>query len=214
MLLVPAELSHRSLIFAPRGGFAAVSFFIFFLSLEPPDAVFALHDFRVQIRWRKLAIPSLRSLRGFESLTGSPPKVFSVGLFQAPESTLLKVLFSCPVWGHDPRRFARFRRSRNDTADTALDAIGTPCNDRYSVTSFLPKVQPETKGALPVAKYPFQISETPQYLVLFLPSNFSGCQPFFRFDSQIQPIPISHRFSALFPAFRTACFCPALARFL
>ena len=62
VLLVPAELSHRSLIFAPRGGFAAVSFFIFFLSLEPPDAVFALHDFRVQIRWRKLAIPSLRSL--------------------------------------------------------------------------------------------------------------------------------------------------------
>ena len=76
------------------------------------------------------------------------------------------------------------------------------------------KVQPETKGALPAAKYPFQISETPQYLVLFLPPNFSGCQPFFQFDSQIQPISISRRFSALFPAFRTACFCPALARFL
>lgn len=30
--------------------------------LEPPDAVFALHDFRVQISWRKYAIPSLRSL--------------------------------------------------------------------------------------------------------------------------------------------------------
>ena len=87
-----------------------------------------------------------------------------------------------------PARFARFRRSRNDTADTALDAIGTPCNDRYSVTSFLTKVQPETKGALPAAKYPFQISRTPQYLVLFLPPNFSGCQPFSQFDSLIQPI--------------------------
>ena len=38
-----------------------------------------------------------------------------------------------------PARFARFRHSRNDTADTALDAIGTPCSDRYSVTSFLTK---------------------------------------------------------------------------
>ena len=87
-----------------------------------------------------------------------------------------------------PARFARFRRSRNDTADTALDAIGTPCSDRYSVTSFLTKVQPEIKGALPAAKYPFQISKTPQYLALFLPPNFSGCQPFSQFDSQIQPI--------------------------
>ena len=40
-----------------------------------------------------------------------------------------------------PARFARFRRSRNDTADTALDAIGTPCSDRYSVTSFLTGVR-------------------------------------------------------------------------
>ena len=32
VLLVPAELSHRSLIFAPRGGFAAVSFFLSFSS--------------------------------------------------------------------------------------------------------------------------------------------------------------------------------------
>ena len=103
VLLVPAELSHRSLIFAPRGGFAAVSFFIFFLSLEPPDAVFALHDSRVQISWRKLAIPSLRSLRGLESLSGSPPKVFSVGLFQAPENTSSRGVFSRPVWGHEPR---------------------------------------------------------------------------------------------------------------
>ena len=107
----------------------------------------------------------------------------------------------------NPARSARFRHSRNDTADTALDAIGTPCSDRYSVTSFLTKVQPETKGALPTAKYPFRFSHTPQYLVLFLPPNFSGCQPFFQFDSQIQPIPILCRFSALFPAFQTACFC-------
>lgn len=53
---------------------------------------------------------------------------------------------------------------------------------------FLTKVQLETKGALPAAKYPLQFSHTPQYLVLFLPQNFSGCQPFSRFDSQIQPI--------------------------
>ena len=35
VLLVPAELSHRSLIFAPRGGFAAVSFFLSFLPRTP-----------------------------------------------------------------------------------------------------------------------------------------------------------------------------------
>lgn len=67
---------------------------------------------------------------------------------------------------------------------------------------FLTKVQPETKGALPAAKYPFQISKTPQYLVLFLPLNFSGCQPFFQFDSQIQPIrktrPFLGRFCPIF----------------
>ena len=67
VLLVPAELSRRSLIFAPRGGFAAVSFFYRFF-LDPPDAVFALHDSRVQISWRKLAIPSrLALLTGVES---------------------------------------------------------------------------------------------------------------------------------------------------
>ena len=67
VLLVPAELSHLSLIFAPRGGFAAVSFFYRFF-LEPPDAVFALHDSRVQISWRKHAIPSrLALLTGVES---------------------------------------------------------------------------------------------------------------------------------------------------
>ena len=44
-------------------------------------------------------------------------------------------------WDKNPARFARFRRNRNDTADTALDAIGTPCNDRYSVTSFLTGVR-------------------------------------------------------------------------
>ena len=67
VLLVPAELSRRSLIFAPRGGFAAVSFFYRFF-LEPPDAVFALHDSRVQISWRKHSIPSrLALLTGVES---------------------------------------------------------------------------------------------------------------------------------------------------
>ena len=67
VLLVPAELSRRSLVFAPRGGFAAISFFLSFLP-QPPDAVFALHDFCVQISWRKHAIPSrLALLTGVES---------------------------------------------------------------------------------------------------------------------------------------------------
>lgn len=94
-----APLSH----FCSAGRLRRSFFFIFFLSLEPPDAVFALHDSRVQISWRKLAIPSLRSLRGFESLSGSPPKVFSVGLFQAPENTSSRGVFSCPVLGQEPR---------------------------------------------------------------------------------------------------------------
>ena len=107
----------------------------------------------------------------------------------------------------NPARFARFRRSQNDTADTALDAIGTPCSDRYSVTSFLTKVQPERKGALPAAIYPFQISKNPQYPVLFLPSNFSGCQPFSRFDSQIQPIRKMHIFLGRFCLIFHKHFC-------
>ena len=53
-----APLSHFCSAGRLRRGF--FPFYRFFL--EPPDAVFALHDFRVQIRWRKLAIPSLRSL--------------------------------------------------------------------------------------------------------------------------------------------------------
>lgn len=154
-------------------------------------------------------------LTGVRVPLGIPAESIFGGVVSGAGKHLISRCFFLALFGNmNPARFARFRRSRNDTADTALDAIGTPCNDRYSVTSFLTKVQPETKGALPAAIYPFQISKTPQYLVLFLPSNFSGCQPFFRFDSQIQPIPISHRFSALFPAFRTACFCPALTRFL
>ena len=56
------------------------------------------------------------------------------------------------------------------------------------IQSNLTKVQPETKGALPAAIYHFRTSHTAQYLVLFLSPNFSDCQPFFQFDSQIQPI--------------------------
>lgn len=93
-----APLSHFCSAGRLRRGF--FPFYRFFL--EPPDAVFALHDSRVQISWRKLAIPSLRSLRGFESLSGPPPKVLSVGLFQAPENTSSRGVFSRPVWGHDP----------------------------------------------------------------------------------------------------------------
>ena len=46
----------------------AVSFLFLSFSSNPPDAVFALHDSRVQISWRKLAIPSrLALLTGVES---------------------------------------------------------------------------------------------------------------------------------------------------
>ena len=207
VLLVPAELSHRSLIFAPRGGFAVVSF-LFIVSSSNPLTLFS-----------PCTTPACRSVgenslfRHFVPYGGSSPsrgprrKYFRWGCFRRQKTPHLEVFFLALFGDMTPARFARFRRSRNDTADTALDAIGTPCNDRYSVTSFLSKVQPEKKGALPAAIYPFQISKKPQYLVLFLPPNFSGCQPFSRFDSQIQPISISRPFSALFPTFRTARFC-------
>ena len=59
-----APLSHFCSARRLRRGF--FSFFI--VLLEPPDAVFALHDSRVQISWRKHAIPSrLALLTGFES---------------------------------------------------------------------------------------------------------------------------------------------------
>ena len=59
-----APLSHFCSARRLRRGF--FSFFI--VLLAPPDAVFALHDSRVQISWRKHAIPSrLALLTGVES---------------------------------------------------------------------------------------------------------------------------------------------------
>ena len=88
------------------------AFFLLCFGTRTPRALRAFGAAEMTLRtphWTRsalratIAIPSLRSLRGFESLSGSPPKVFSVGLFQAPESTLLTVLFSCPVLGQEPR---------------------------------------------------------------------------------------------------------------
>ena len=175
--------------------------------LEPPDAVFALHDFRVQIRWRKLAIPSLRSLRGFESLSGSPPKVFSVGLFQAPENTSSRGVFSRPVWGHDPPRALRAFGAAEMTLRTphwtrsALRAtIAIP-----SLRS-LPRYNPKQMGHCPPQHTPSKSPKHRNILRIFSPRISLAVSPS-QFDSQIQPISILCRFSALFPAFRTACFC-------
>ena len=104
VLLVPAELSHRSLIFAPRGGFAVVSF-LFIVSSSNPLTLFSPCTTPAcrSVGENSLFRRALRSLRGFESLSGSPPKVFSVGLFQAPENASSRGVFFRPVWGHDPR---------------------------------------------------------------------------------------------------------------
>ena len=86
--------------------------------------------------------------RHFVPYGGSSPsrgprrKYFRWGCFRRQKTPRLEVFFLALFGDMTPARFARFRRGRNDTADTALDAIGTPCNDRYSVTSFLTKVQP------------------------------------------------------------------------
>ena len=61
-----APLSHFCSAGRLRRGFFFLLFC--FLSLAPPDAVFALHDSRVQISWRKHAIPSRLAL-----LTGVEP---------------------------------------------------------------------------------------------------------------------------------------------
>ena len=92
-----APLSHFCSAGRLRRGFFFL--LVFFLSLEPPDAVFALHDSRVQISWRKLAIPSLRSLRGFESLRGPRRKNFRWGLFQAPSSPQGELRNNSPFLG-------------------------------------------------------------------------------------------------------------------
>ena len=69
------------------------------------------------------------------SVGGSSP---STGARKAPcERCFFLALFE----DKNPARFARIRQRRNDTADTALDAIGTLCRDRYSVTSFLAGVR-------------------------------------------------------------------------
>ena len=74
VLLVPAELSHRSLIFAPRGGFAAVSFFFSFsfypsnpLTLFSPCTSPACRSVGENMLFRR----ALRSLRGSSPLAGA-----------------------------------------------------------------------------------------------------------------------------------------------
>ena len=72
VLLVPAELSHRSLIFAPRGGFAAV-FFLFLsfssnpLTLFSPCTTPACRSVGENSLFRR----ALRSLRGSSPLAGA-----------------------------------------------------------------------------------------------------------------------------------------------
>ena len=72
VLLVPAELSHRSLIFAPRGGFAAVSFLFLSFSSNPltlfsPCTTPACRSVGENMLFRR----ALRSLRGSSPLTGA-----------------------------------------------------------------------------------------------------------------------------------------------
>ena len=109
---VPAESIFGGVVSGARKHLIKGAFFLPCFGTRTPRALRTFGTAEMTLRtphWTRsalraaIAIPSLRSLRGFESLSGSPPNVFSVGLFQAPESTLLKVLFSCPVWGHEPR---------------------------------------------------------------------------------------------------------------
>ena len=82
-------------------------------------------------------------LTGVRVPLGVPAESIFGGVVSGARKHLIsRCFFLALFWDKNPARFARFRRSRNDTADTALDAIGTPRSDRYSVTSFLTKVQP------------------------------------------------------------------------
>ena len=82
---------------------------------------------------------------------GSSP---STGARKAPcERCFFLALFE----DKNPARFACFRLRRNDTADTALDAIGTSCSDRYSVTAFLTGVRVPCEGVTPSRSHIFII---------------------------------------------------------
>ena len=143
VLLVTAELSHRSLIFAPRGGFAAVSFFFSFsfypsnpLTLFSPCTTFACRSDGENSLFRH-CVPY-----GGSSPFGVPAEsIFGGVVSGARKAPYERCFFLALFEDENPARFARFRQSRNDTADTALDAIGTLCRDRYSVTSFLAGVR-------------------------------------------------------------------------
>ncbi len=72
VLLVPAELSRRSLVFAPRGGFAAVSFLFLSFSSHPltlfsPCTTPACRSVGENMLFRR----ALRSLRGSSPLAGT-----------------------------------------------------------------------------------------------------------------------------------------------
>ena len=135
---VPAESIFGGAVSGARKHLIKGAFFLPCFGTRTPRALHAFGTAETTLRtphWTRsalraaIAIPSLRSLRGFESLN------------RRQKTPLLEVFFLALFGDMTPARFARFRHSRNDTADTALDAIGTPCNDRYSVTSFLTGVR-------------------------------------------------------------------------
>ena len=90
------------------------------------------------------------------SVGGSSP---STG---ARKHLMLRCFFLALFEDLNPARSARFRHSRNDTADTALDAIGTPCNDRYSGTSFLTGVRVLCEGVTPSRSHAFYYKNAPK----------------------------------------------------
>ena len=109
---VPAESIFGGVVSGARKHLIKGAFFLPCFGTRTPRALRAFGAAEMTLRtphWTRsalraaIAIPSLRSLRGFESLSGSPPKAFSVGLFQAPENTSSRGVFSRPVWGPDPR---------------------------------------------------------------------------------------------------------------
>ena len=93
-----------------------------------------------------IAIPSLRSLRGFESLRGPRTKIFDfrLGLFQAPEKHLMKGAFFLALF--EDKNPARLIYARSEGTTYASMRIERSSRGEYCSPSFPNKERIETNG--------------------------------------------------------------------
>ena len=156
-----------------------------------------------------IAIPSLRSLRGFESLN------------RRQKTPHLEVFFLALFEDMTHARFARFRHSRNDTADTAEMTLRTPHWTRsaqratIAIPSLrsLPRYNPKQKGHCPPQHPP---SKSPKYhniLCFFFPKISLAVSLFSNLTAKYSQSQFRAVFPRISPPFELPVSAPLLRGF-